>query len=99
MDNNIIHKGQKLRVGNVLKLEISQALGLNHRYVWSRLIHRNKAVMRRLNEMQYDKMSHFVSRSIARFLAKHFDIYIEGVNEEDKEIADVPDTSSDYKKV
>lgn len=99
MDNFINDNGQKLRTGQVLKSEISKALGLNHRYVWSRLIHKNKAVMRRLNEMQYYKMSRFVSRTVARFLAKHFDIYIEGVNEEDKEIADVPDTTADSRQV
>lgn len=99
MDNIIIDNGQKLRVGMVLKLEISRALGLNHRYVWAKLIHKNKAVMKRLAEMKYDKKSHFVNRSTARFLAKHFDIYIEGVNEEDKLIADVPDTTSDNTQV
>lgn len=99
MDNIIIDNGQKLRVGRVLKLEISRALGLNHRYVWSRLIHKNERVMRRLNELNYDKSSHFVSRSVARFLAKHFDIYIEGVNEEDKVITEVPDTASNKTQV
>ncbi|MBE6339846.1 MAG: hypothetical protein E7069_03775 [Bacteroidales bacterium] len=99
MDNIIIDNGQKLRVGRVLKLEISRALGLNHRYVWSRLIHKNKIVMQRLNELHYEKSSHFVSRSIARFLAKHFDIYIEGINEEDKMFADVPDSTSDSTQV
>lgn len=87
--------GQKLRVGKVLKQEISQALGLSNGYVWSRLIHKNPKIMKRLNKMQYDKKSHFISRTIARFLAKHFDIYVEGVNEEDKFIEDVPDVTSD----
>jgi len=55
--------------------------------------------MQRLNELHYEKSSHFVSRSIARFLAKHFDIYIEGINEEDKMFADVPDSTSDSTQV
>ena len=85
MDNFINNNGRKLRTGHVLKLEISRALGLNHRYVWYKLINNNEAVRKRLDEIGYSKMSHFVSRKAARFLAKHFDVYIEGINEEDKE--------------
>lgn len=99
MDNFINNNGQKLRMGYVLKQEISRALGLSQRYVWRRLIHKNAPVMRRLNELGYKKKSHCVSRTVARFLAKHFDIYVEGINEEDKMIADVPDTTSDNKQV
>lgn len=82
MDNCIIKDGQKKRVGPVYKDEISRAIGLSQRYVWCYLIHKNEYIMRRLKKMGYKKMSRTITRSMARFLARHFDIYVEGVNEE-----------------
>jgi len=74
--------GKRIRVGPVPKTEISSKMGMTHKYVWGGLIHRNKVVMKRIVAMGYRKNSRFVSRKVARFLAKHFDIYVEGVNEE-----------------
>lgn len=88
MKNCIVENGQKIRVGPVYKSEISDALGLTQRYVWCYLIHKNEQLMKQLAVMGYKKMSHTVTRSMARLIAKHFDTYIEGVNEEDKCVTD-----------
>lgn len=98
MNNCIIENGQKTRIGPVYKTEISDALGLTQHYAWHYLIHRNQFVMNKLLSMGYRKDSQTVSRSIARFLAKHFDIYIEGINEEDKLMNDESSAISDSKK-
>lgn len=74
--------GKRIRVGPVPKTEISPSMGMTHKYVRGVLVHKNKAVMKRIVAMGYRKNSRFVSRKVARFLAKHFDIYVEGVNEE-----------------
>lgn len=88
MKNCIVEDGRKIRVGPVYKTEISDALGLSQRYVWYYLIHRNENLMKQLVAMGYNKKSHTITRSMARFIAKHFDTYIEGVNEEDKCVTD-----------
>lgn len=88
MKNCIVENGQKIRVGPVYKSEISDALGLTQRYVLCYLIHKNEQLMKQLAVMGYKKKSHTVTRSMARLIAKHFDTYIEGVNEEDKCVTD-----------
>lgn len=74
--------GKRIRVGPVPKTEISSSMGMTHKYVWGVLVHKNKAVMKRIVAMGYRKNSRFVSRRVATFLAKHFDLYIDGVSED-----------------
>lgn len=88
MKNCIVEDGRKIRVKPVSKSEISDALGLTQRYVWCYLIHKNEYLMKHLTAMGYNKQSHTITRGMARFLAKHFDAYIEGINEEDKCVTD-----------
>lgn len=83
MKNCIVVNGTAVRVGPVYKEEIASALGLSQRYVWG-LIHKNKHLMEQLTRFGYVKTSRTITRSMARLIAKHFDTYIEGVNEEDK---------------
>jgi len=91
--------GKRIRIGPIPKTEISSSMGMTHKYVWCQLIHKNKMVMKRIVSMGYRKNSRFISRKIARFLAKHFDIYVEGVNEEDMETDDALDKTSDIKRL
>lgn len=99
MDNYIVKEGQKKRKGPVFKSEVSDALGLTQHYAWHYLVHKNEYLMSHLIAMGYKKRSRTITRSMARFLAKHFDIYIEGVNEEDKELADMTDAIADNRQV
>lgn len=83
MVNYIIKDGPKARTGPVFKAELSNALGRTQRYVWYYLIHKNDYLMSRLVAMGYQKSSRTITRSMARFLAEHFDVYIEGISDED----------------
>ncbi len=74
--------GKRIRVGPVLKTEFSSSMGMTHKYVWCELVHKNDEVMKHIVALGYKKHSRFISRKIAAYLAKHFDVYIEGISED-----------------
>lgn len=88
-------KGRKVRVGPVPKSEFCKAMNLSNMQLFSRLIHRNQAIMTRLLEMGYNKNSRTLTRSQARFLAEVLDVYIEGIFEGPEDISPVSNFNID----
>lgn len=81
MPKYAIINNKKVRTGFISKFEVCQAVQMSCNF-FNRVIHQNVNLMRQLETLGYKKTNKLLTIRQANLIARHLDVYIEGVYEE-----------------
>ncbi|MCQ2202687.1 MAG: DUF4248 domain-containing protein [Bacteroidales bacterium] len=81
MPKYAIINNKKVRTGFISKFEVCQAVQMSCNF-FNRVIHQNVNLMRQLEALGYKKTNKLLTIRQANLIARHLDVYIEGVYEE-----------------